>query len=315
MNSTPFLFLIAIAFCLHAELPGQTSRSGEAGYAVYYADYLDGRKTSNGEIYRKNQYTCAHKVHPFGTLLRVTRLDNGKSVVVRVNDRGPFGEGLVVDLSRIAASDIGLLRDGKTRVNVEVAGFSNYNPKPAAGARDIASTYRRNEEYSPDPYYDRSRREAQSQAPSSYGNDVFTSKSGNTSYPNIYRSESVTDYRNRNTTTNRNYGADLSERRGTGDLPSSYDNQAVYSSSQRRTSVSGVAIQLGAFGNASNANRQLQNIRRQGLSDAYIVQRRSGTKTLNKIVVGPFNNRSDAQIYLQNTVRSRYRMDGYIVTL
>ena len=317
MKSIPVLLLIAILFSVQNNALGQASGKGEVGYAVYYADYLDGRKTSNGEIYRKNQYTCAHKVHPFGTLLRVTRLDNGKSVRVRVNDRGPFGEGLAVDLSRIAASDIGLLRDGKTRVSVEVAGFSQYNPKPAANTRELASSYRRSEGYSPNPYSNRSQQQPANPGPASYGNDVFTAKSGNTSYPNIYRSQSVTDSRNRNSRNTGGYATDLSRRGSVDNTPTSYDSDGITfgSSPRNNPSVSGIAIQLGAFTNASNATRQLNSIRNQGLNDAYIVQRRSGNKTFNKIVVGPFNNRSDAQIYLQNTVRNRFRLDGYIIGL
>ncbi|MBL7829262.1 MAG: septal ring lytic transglycosylase RlpA family protein [Saprospiraceae bacterium] len=92
----------------------------EYGKAGYYADTLHGRKTASGEKYDKNDLTCAHKTLPFGTKIRVTRIDNQKSVVVRVNDRGPFIDGYVVDISRRAAEEIGLIRDGITRVRVDV---------------------------------------------------------------------------------------------------------------------------------------------------------------------------------------------------
>ena len=92
----------------------------EYGKASYYADSLHGRPTASGETCDKNKLTCAHKSLPFGTMVRVTRLDNGKSVVVRVNDRGPFVEGYIVDISRKAAAEIGLIRDGITRVKLEV---------------------------------------------------------------------------------------------------------------------------------------------------------------------------------------------------
>ena len=74
----------------------------------------------NIDGHNKNDLTCAHKSLPFGTKVRITRIDNKKSVVVRVNDRGPFVEGFVVDVSRRAAEEIGLVRDGVTRVQVEV---------------------------------------------------------------------------------------------------------------------------------------------------------------------------------------------------
>ncbi len=92
----------------------------EIGKASYYADSLHGRKTASGEPYDKNAFTCAHKTLAFGTKIRVTRLDNQKSVVVRVNDRGPFVEGYITDISRAAAESIGLIRDGVTRVKIEI---------------------------------------------------------------------------------------------------------------------------------------------------------------------------------------------------
>jgi rare lipoprotein A len=123
-----FTFL-AIAALLSSFRPNVVQ--DEFGKAGYYADALHGRRTASGEIYDKNELTCAHKTLPFGTAVRVTRLDNQKSVVVRVNDRGPFVEGYVVDISRRAAEEIGLLREGVTRVKVEVL-ESNDPPKTAS---------------------------------------------------------------------------------------------------------------------------------------------------------------------------------------
>ncbi|MBK8967427.1 MAG: septal ring lytic transglycosylase RlpA family protein [Lewinellaceae bacterium] len=98
------------------------SAQEEFGKCGYYADALQGRKTASGEKYDKNLLTCAHKTLPFGTTLKITRLDNGKSVTVRVNDRGPFIEGYVTDVSRKAAEAIGLVRDGVTKVKIEIVG-------------------------------------------------------------------------------------------------------------------------------------------------------------------------------------------------
>ena len=108
---------------------------------------MHGKKTASGELYDKNAFTCSHKTLAYGTILKVTRLDNGKSVNVRVNDRGPFATGLVVDISKAAAAQIGLLRDGKTRVRLEIVGFSNTNPtasnnKPAGSITPYYSRQR-----------------------------------------------------------------------------------------------------------------------------------------------------------------------------
>ena len=93
----------------------------EYGKAGYYADKLHGRKTASGKAYDKNAMTCAHKSLPFGTKLKVTRLDNGESVIVTVNDRGPYSAGYVVDVSRKAAVALGIIKAGHAKVKLEIA--------------------------------------------------------------------------------------------------------------------------------------------------------------------------------------------------
>jgi rare lipoprotein A len=90
------------------------------GVASYYSDEFHGKQTSNGEIYDMNGLTAAHRTFPFGTKVRITNLENAKSVVVRVNDRGPFHEGRIIDLSLGAAKELDLVRTGTARVRMEV---------------------------------------------------------------------------------------------------------------------------------------------------------------------------------------------------
>ena len=92
--------------------------AGETGLASYYADRFHGRKTASGERYDRDDFTAAHRRLPFGTRVRVTRTDTGQTVVVRVNDRGPFVKGRVIDLSYAAARKIGMLRKGLVAVRV-----------------------------------------------------------------------------------------------------------------------------------------------------------------------------------------------------
>jgi rare lipoprotein A len=91
----------------------------QEGSASYYADKFHGKKTASGERYDKRAFTCAHRRLPFGTLVKVEHVKTGKSVVVRVNDRGPFGKG-VIDLSRAAAEQIGMIAEGRAKVRVSV---------------------------------------------------------------------------------------------------------------------------------------------------------------------------------------------------
>ena len=88
------------------------------GKASYYADFFDGRLTSNGEIFSQDSLTCAHRTLPFGTYLKVTNPKNNQEVIVRVNDRGPFIDGRVIDLSRAAAEQLDMIHAGVVRVDI-----------------------------------------------------------------------------------------------------------------------------------------------------------------------------------------------------
>lgn len=90
------------------------------GQASYYSDKLHGNTTANGEKYDKRAMTCAHKTYPFGTMLKVTNTTNGKSVTLRVNDRGPFKAGRIVDVSGAAAEKLDMKTAGVVNVKVEV---------------------------------------------------------------------------------------------------------------------------------------------------------------------------------------------------
>ena len=90
------------------------------GQASYYADKFNGNTTASGEKYNKNALTCAHRTYPFGTVLKVTNTTNGKSVQLRVNDRGPFKAGRIVDVSGAAADKLDMKKAGVVNVKVEV---------------------------------------------------------------------------------------------------------------------------------------------------------------------------------------------------
>ena len=90
------------------------------GEASYYGPGFEGNLTANGEIFDSSEMTCAHKSLPFNTMLKVTRDDTGESVIVRVNDRGPYAKGRILDLSAAAGKKIGLDKVGHAKVTAEV---------------------------------------------------------------------------------------------------------------------------------------------------------------------------------------------------
>ncbi len=91
----------------------------EKGIASYYADKFNGRTTANGEKFNNSKMTAAHKTLPFGTIVKVTNVQNQKSVIVRINDRGPYAHGRIIDLSKKAATELGMLQTGLSEVLVE----------------------------------------------------------------------------------------------------------------------------------------------------------------------------------------------------
>lgn len=96
------------------------------GKASFYARSFEGKKTASGAIFKNDKLTAAHKTLPFGTEVKVTNLLNDKSVTVVINDRGPYAKGRIIDLSRKAAQEIGMISAGKAQVLIEVV-------KPAEG--------------------------------------------------------------------------------------------------------------------------------------------------------------------------------------
>jgi rare lipoprotein A len=142
-------------FLLAAFLPAALLLAGgslaEEGLASWYGGKFQGRRTASGEIFDTRQLTAAHKSLPFGTRVLVTNLENGQSVTVRINDRGPFVAGRVIDLSLAAAAAIGLTGKGVAPVRLEVLGAGAGDAegadhadgvRPAAAASAVPASYR-----------------------------------------------------------------------------------------------------------------------------------------------------------------------------
>ncbi len=100
----------------------------EKGIASWYGADFHGKKTANGETYNMYAYTAAHKTLPFNTYVKVTNLRNGKSTIVRINDRGPFVRNRIIDLSYSAAKEIGMARSGTAPVLIETVALARHCP-------------------------------------------------------------------------------------------------------------------------------------------------------------------------------------------
>ena len=123
MKKAFFVLIIVIvaASCHRKTVPrglGNGEAATETGYASYYADNLNGHATASGEAYNSNKLTAAHRKLPFATMVTVTNLKNGKQVTVRVNDRGPFVSGRIIDVSKAAAKQIDMVGAGVAKVKI-----------------------------------------------------------------------------------------------------------------------------------------------------------------------------------------------------
>ncbi|HEY4059588.1 MAG TPA: septal ring lytic transglycosylase RlpA family protein [Kofleriaceae bacterium] len=98
----------------------ETSSNVQTGMASWYGNELAGHKTANGERFDPSKLTAAHRTLRFGTMVKVTTVKTGRSVVVRINDRGPFSKNRIIDLSEAAARAIGMIDAGSARVTLEV---------------------------------------------------------------------------------------------------------------------------------------------------------------------------------------------------
>lgn len=112
--------MLCMALLLLIFFVSTTAHAQQRGKATYYSKRATGARTSDGSRLHHDSLTCAHRTYPFGTMVKVTNLSNGKSVVVKVTDRGPFSRGRIIDLSYRAAQEIGMLSAGVAMVELQV---------------------------------------------------------------------------------------------------------------------------------------------------------------------------------------------------
>jgi rare lipoprotein A len=120
MKEWAFYLLTAIALVGLVTILYVTRPYDEVGIASWYGPGFHGKQTANGEVYDMYGISAAHKSLPFGTVVKVVDLETGKSVVVRINDRGPFVEGRIIDLSKGAAEKLGTVEKGIVKVGLRI---------------------------------------------------------------------------------------------------------------------------------------------------------------------------------------------------
>ena len=282
------MFLTLVCLIIMVGTPSM-AQVPEYGNAVYYADYLHGNKTAMGEIYDMYDFTCAHKTHAQGTLLKVTRVDNGRSVVVRVNDRGPYTQGCIVDISKAAAKEIGLTNDGITQVKVEVVGQAG---------KTVATSNR----------------------PTSYGSTSTRKGVSEKEAPitDNYALPGLGEYVPSKPPSTYSTPTPVEE-----DIPTSYgyDGYGAFGAAGDAgykwlpSTQSGYGVQIASYTNQSNAQRRYDSLLERGIDNVYLRPSKAADGSdLFRVVVGVFNDRSAAQREAQK-LGSRHSLRGLVIDL
>lgn len=121
ISSICSILLLSVMFsCTGTSQNVKKSRIVEKGKASWYGKKFNGRKTASGEVFNSRKLTAAHKTLPFGTMVKVKNVSNNKTVVVKINDRGPHSKNRIIDLSEAAAAKIGIIRAGIADVTLEI---------------------------------------------------------------------------------------------------------------------------------------------------------------------------------------------------
>jgi rare lipoprotein A len=290
------IFILALSVCIQAQ---------EYGMASYYSDDYQGRKTAYGDVYNKSELTAAHKKHPYGTILKVTRLDNKKYVTVKVTDKGPYIKGRVVELSRKAAEKIGLIKDGLAEVKVEVvkrmerdsdtkstasttsSKTKTNSSKSASSSSKSSSTKSTKKETTPSSYENKSR-VASSKSTSKKSTEKETSKSGSS------KSKSKTAK------------ARL--------VKQDYQKYGLYEIELRRPEKKGYGVQVASLTTYENVLKQVADLQAKWFDNILISVEPGDTKPLYKIILGPLDTEKSAINY-KSSLKKKHKINGFVVDL
>lgn len=272
-----------------AAAPAQDNE--EWGLASYYSDDFQGRETAYGVEYDRDKMTAAHKRHPYGTKLRVTRLDNNKSVIVTVIDKGPYIKGRVVDLSMAAAKQLGIVQDGVAEVKVEVVGRSSKKPEPNTRKTETAKTTPAKKADDVN-FYDN-----EASTPR-----IATRKEEKKAAPTPAPSQEKR-------TGSRYVPADKSRLVG-----KEYQKYGLYRIVLEQPGNRGYGVQIASLSNYENVFKQVADLQAKWFDNILISIEPNFDQPMYKVILGPFDSEAAADNYRKN-LSSKHRIKGFVVNL
>ena len=313
-------FITSILACL--VFAGFTISNEEYGIASYYDDSFQGSETASKEKYDKNKLTGAHKEFPFGTLVKVTRLDNKKSVRVRINDRGPYIKGRIIEVSRKAAAQIDLLEDGITKVKIEVVGMAraeepesatSVTPPPPAPKEEPAVSIEtpKPDDFDQSEALAQQRKAAEAEA-ARKAKEAADKKAAEERAAAIAAAEKAAKDKAAAAPAAKSVDTGVPASRVRGRDFNTYD---LYKVQMLRPELNGYGVQVASLTNYANVMRQVAELQERWFNNILIsVEKGSNDEPIYKVMLGPFPDRATAKSY-EDQLKRKKKIDGFIVDL
>lgn len=295
---------VALLFFCSLSFLSAYAQQTEYGQAAFYDDSFQGSMTAYNVKYDKNELTASHKIYPFGTLLRVTRLDNKKSVVVKVIDKGPYIKGRVVDLSKKAALQLGMVDDGVANVKVELYQKAATTEAPSALVNKPATKPKTEE------------------VPAGYDappkKTAMTTKQPTQAVSNPPASTKTTAAATKTPTSSDKVTEKAGATKATAKLvKQDYTQYGLYKIQLERPVKKGFGVQVASLENYESVLRQIANLQAKSFDNILVsIEKddKNKTKTVYKIILGPHDTEAAATSYKSN-LKKRYKMNGFVVDL
>lgn len=274
----------------------------EFGLASYYSDKYHGKPTASGELYDMNRMTAAHRTLPFGTTIKVTRLDNKKSVTVKVNDRGPFIPERVVDLSKAAARQIGMLQDGETKIKLEIV--------KKGSADEPVLTRSKTVKKEPTKAYEEKTAAVQKPKPTEKKatpakTETKATTAKKVDKTSLAKKEESKKVKEKKATTS------SKARLVKGKNFQPYD---LYKIDLMRPEKKGFGVQVASLTNYEGVFKQIAELQGEWFKNILLsVEKGSDDKAVYKIILGPFEDQESAASY-KNALKKK-KINGFVVNL
>ena len=304
MRKSPQIIMFLLFLFTFSFLSAQES---EYGMASYYADEYDGSETASGQRYSKNELTAAHKTLPMGTKVRVTRLDNKKFVDVRINDRGPYLKGRMIDLSGKAADVLGMRDEGTAEVQIDVIGKGGKVATTTKKTTTVPTTRKATTAKKKIP---KPKTKTTTKIP-----EVYTSKGSSSS--NSTKTKATT-------TTKKTYTPKpkaVAKKEATSvdaefDLVTTknFSQYGLYKIELARPKEAGYGVQVASLTSYENVLKQVATLQGKWFKNILMsIEPGKNNQPIYKIILGPFPDQDTAESYKRHAVKKGVK--GFVVSL